>query len=754
MTRACEFCRRRKIRCDTKKPTCSTCRNSNRLCIYHNGPQKQRPSRARIEILEEEKAELESALDYLMNANETQRCALLESVRVQNRWESTDRGTIMAAPSLQQHCHEVAHAVGSQIDQPPLSGLGCVRSVTRSRVDDTDDVNGADFNTPRNEGNIQTNIESVVSPSEKNKGCTTGESNLRNGNNQVGDGIFISTSVVHVNSPMQAVDLARSHDLQGVSTESLGYQLIANAAMERQREHRLRRLKFIRGIPADLALHLLNLHWSRQHHTFLLTYRPAFMRELEHGGPYCSDLLLYAVFACASKFSERPDVRSIPADPGTTGQRFFTRCDELLMGEGLLLQSSIPTVIALVMLGSTFIARGMTSKGWLYTGYAMRMVYDLGLHIDSQEAHRHNAEDIEIRRRVFWGAFVCEKLQSLYLGRPPTIRLQDVHVSQNFLDTFEELEPWEPYDDTAIQGTSDSTAFPAVASAYSVTVFQQLCLLSQIMTRIIDKIYFVGATASKTLHEIRPLDEALTAWYHDLPAHLTYEPWATDLKCPPDTVAPNRIVILTTYHALIILLHRPFTTAPRSGTSNHNDASIIGTSAFSWIRCTKAARNITRLALSYRSIYPLRKSSYLLGYSVYVACTIHVLNTASLSTASDRNAFNESSTLLTKSLKCLDELAVPNSGAADTARIIRKLMAARGVQESPTPADFQVLALPQSSDHGGQFSNGSPIYDMEQMQPFVDIFDPGQDLLFGFMNENLSLTNFEMSLHLEQEDER
>jgi hypothetical protein len=134
-------------------------------------------------------------------------------------------------------------------------------------------------------------------------------------------------------------------------------------------------------------------------------------------------------------------VHSNPTDPETAGQHFFSRCDELLLGEGLIIQPNIPTVIALVMLGSTFIARGMTSKGWLYTGYAMRMVYDLGLHVDSQEVNKHNFEEIEIRRRVFWGAFACEKLQSLYLGRPPTIWLQDLHVSQDFMDTFEELEP-------------------------------------------------------------------------------------------------------------------------------------------------------------------------------------------------------------------------------------------------------------------------------------------------------------------------
>ncbi|BCS17182.1 Zn(II)2Cys6 transcription factor [Aspergillus puulaauensis] len=717
MARACEFCRRRKIRCDASKPACSTCRNSKRLCVYHNGPPKQRPSTALIDSLQSEKAALEDALSRLKSADDTERRALLDSVVVRNGRISLLDSRSVSTP--QSPRPQSAYRTEYGMEQELLGS-----NAARTRQDDGDATNSDD--TDRGDRGVEHKADRALS--------------LTSNSHATSDGIFSSTSVVHVSSSMT------SPERPAVSKESLRYQLIANAAMERQREHRLRRLTVIRGIPADLALHLLDLHWSRQHHTFLLTYRPAFMRELERGGRYCSDLLLYAVFACASKFSERPEVRSNPIDPETAGQQFFSRCHELLLVKGLMTQSSIPTVIAMVMLGSTLIARGMASKGWLYTGYAMRMVYDLGLHYDSQEPNEHNVEEIEIRRRVFWGAFVCEKLQSLYLGRPPTIRLQDVRVSQDFMDTFEELEPWEPYNEAITDTTTNKAASSPAPLAHSMTTFQQLCLLSQLMTQIIDKIYYVGATASKTIDQIGALDDALTAWYCGLPAHLAYEPWTKDPLEPPVIVAPNRIILLTTYHSLTVLLHRPFITA-LSSTSNHNSADTIGTPAFSWKRCTAAARHITSLALSYQSIYPLRKSSYLLSYAVYVACTVHVLNTASLSAAeSDSNAHAESSYLLSASLRCLDALAVPNSGAADTARIIRKLMTAKGVQESPTHSEVQASTFHRNLDNCWQFPSDSPTYDdIGQMQPFQDIFIPGQDLLFGFMNDNMHLAAFDMN---------
>ncbi|KAJ6183682.1 hypothetical protein N7519_004983 [Penicillium mononematosum] len=682
MARACEFCRKRKIKCDSTKPTCSTCRGSNRLCVYHNGPRRQRPSAARIDYLEGEKSALEDVLARLKDADDVQRRTLLESVIVLDGRVSVSPSTIPTDMERRENGipdPEMREENTTYRENNPDRG-----DVYDSRLEDGD--------------------QSAISPNEGKETRTMDKSIAKDRSPQASDSILSSTSVVQPSRSSQQFDPKKPR----ASTEALRYQLFANAAMERQREHRLRGLSTIRGVPGELVLHLLDLHWSRQHHTFLLTYRPTFMRELESG----------------------------------EDSVFFARCDELLLHEGLITQSSIPTVIALVMLGSTFIATGMTSKGWLYTGYAMRMIYDLGLYLEPQlEVNKFNIEEIEIRRRVFWGAFVCEKLQSLYLGRPPTIRLQDVRVSQDLLDTFEELEPWQPYDDyDAPEARSTSSPLPL---AHSVTVFQQLCLLSQVMTQIIDKIYCVGATASTTLHEIRPLEDTLTAWYSNLPDHLIYEPWTRDPLDPPLMVAPNHIVLLTTYHSLIVLLHRPFITVPSN--NNNNDTATTGTPAFSWKRCAAASRHITSLALSYQSIYPLRKSSYLLGYAVYVACTIHVHNTASLAAGTDRKAFTESSMLLSASLKCLDALAVPNSGAADTARRIRRLMAAQGVEESPTAVEPQGMAHHRPSENVWQFSNVSPTYDdFEQMQPFQDIFDPVPDLLFGFMNDNIDLAAFDL----------
>ncbi|PCG96549.1 Transcription factor [Penicillium occitanis (nom. inval.)] len=541
--------------------------------------------------------------------------------------------------------------------------------------------------------------------------------------------IFGPTSNLHVESPSNSIS-DPAQQVSNLDNTPDRYELIANAALQRQKEHDLRRREKIGGISGELAMHLLDLHWNRQHHTYHLTYRPAFMHDLASGGPYCSEFLLNAVFACSSKYSERLEVREDPALPETAGKIFFDRCDELLSQQSLLESSSIPTITGLLLLGATFNAKGRTSKGWLYVGYALRMIYDLGLHLDCKEISG-NAEDVEIRRRVFWGAFICDKLQSLYFGRPYMIPLRDAHVSWDLMDTLEENEMWTPYvDPRSDQQVQLTKQQPNATRLFSITTFQQLCSLSRIMTSIIDHFYFVGANPENARPYLSVMDEKLHYWYQSLPTELRFEPW----KSYTNIAAPNILILLTMYWSLMIILHRPFIRNGHLWTAN------ISTGR-SWECCVTAARNITSLALAYQTAYSLRRANYMLSYAVYVACTIHARNQV----VRESTKRGDLSSPLTVCLRCLDELAVPNCGASVPAKIIRKLMHANGIPdvsgpelsiEDVLPLDFKLSQqmFPNTSISPsaiGQYQS------MTEFQPFIEDLDS----LFGFMRDFEALSS-------------
>jgi len=185
--------------------------------------------------------------------------------------------------------------------------------------------------------------------------------------------------------------------------------LVAEAARQRQLEDvnfRLGKLDFD-GVEPELGMHLLSLHWNRQHHSFLTTYRPAFMRDMACNGPYFSKLLLNAIYFGASKFSPRHNVRRVTDDVRTAGWQFRQRVRELL-GEALD-KSEITTIQALLVMTNSLFALGdERSAAWLYAGLAFRMIIDLGMHVDTVDlasARKFSDEDYEIRRRVFWAAF-------------------------------------------------------------------------------------------------------------------------------------------------------------------------------------------------------------------------------------------------------------------------------------------------------------------------------------------------------------
>jgi hypothetical protein len=74
--------------------------------------------------------------------------------------------------------------------------------------------------------------------------------------------------------------------------------------------------------------------------------------------------------------------------------------------------------------------------GWLYSGMAFRMAFDMGIHLPSDKLQAFvkslSAEDIEIRKRLFWSCYTWDKTISIYLGRMPNFLPDTDGVPLNF----------------------------------------------------------------------------------------------------------------------------------------------------------------------------------------------------------------------------------------------------------------------------------------------------------------------------------
>ena len=326
--------------------------------------------------------------------------------------------------------------------------------------------------------------------------------------------------------------------------------LISQAAISAQREMILYSTPSLTenvdfdDLPADMALHLLDLHWNRLHLMYLLTYRPAIVDSLINNGPYVNKLLLNAIYLQSSLYSDRDGLRLDPRDPKTTGMAFYNRFKALLPQH--IDQPTMPTVVALLLCGACLLPYGKQSAGWVYCGMAYRMMKDLGYHLDFSSAPGQeaglglSASDAEIRRRVYWGAYANDKFQSLYLGRSPDVHMSDCNIPQEYLDTYEEMAMWKPYVDPQIAQPADQGIHPYQGQpCYAVSTFQYLLRLSIITEQVIGWFYSVKSARTPEatlLHARREMTSQLAYWCSSLPVHLRFDT-AKDPTPPPHQLA-------------------------------------------------------------------------------------------------------------------------------------------------------------------------------------------------------------------------
>ncbi len=403
---------------------------------------------------------------------------------------------------------------------------------------------------------------------------------------------------------------------------------------------------------------------------------------------YFSKLLFHAILFGAAKFSDRIDqVRSVVSDPSTAGLQFMERIQQLL--PEALIKSRITTVQALLLLACTHYARGSESAAWLHSGLAFRMAIDLGMNEDSIElvaSGNMALEELELRRRVMWAAYVIDKIHSLYQGRQASIERRNLYVPIEFYDHYAETEFWTPIayrqeTTLASKGQSDSMQSASTKPAgytgpiYSVSTFAELCRLTVLMEKIIQLFYSIDSGAKPemllTEHLIEMRTE-LIAWKTSLPAHLCIDSSSPSSRPPSQrsrTRPPNLISLHALYHALTILLNRPF--LPHGHL--RSDDAATGRSA--WKACVDAASSISSLMNLYRQTVSMKSAPQLISYINFCAAGIHVRVAAQLQQRQSSNASGEAADIAASSRRyelkalrqCLqdfEENQDPNPGVA------------------------------------------------------------------------------------------
>jgi len=164
--------------------------------------------------------------------------------------------------------------------------------------------------------------------------------------------------------------------------------------------------------PDELRDHLLGLYWRWQNSWQYMIPQYLFLHDLHIAktSRFCTPLLLSAMLALASRYSDRLEVRTDASDPNTAGLTYFTAAQTMLHHE--LEAPKTSTIQATVLIGLYITAADKESTGWLYAGQASRMAFNLGLHLDCSKYVRQgliSPEDAFTRNVTWWGVYVVDR---------------------------------------------------------------------------------------------------------------------------------------------------------------------------------------------------------------------------------------------------------------------------------------------------------------------------------------------------------
>ncbi|KAG2057972.1 hypothetical protein BDR06DRAFT_951074 [Suillus hirtellus] len=430
--------------------------------------------------------------------------------------------------------------------------------------------------------------------------------------------------------------------------------------------------KDLSSVMPDLVVqeHLLEIYFTYVHSAFPVLHKEAFWEGYKvHPNPSATDtpspasdgqgskspspfhrarrnispLLLLSMFSIAERYSPSSSLPPSPPAPSsplsvreptpmwTAGDKYFNVAKKLL--DNTYASSMPSTVQALLLLGYREIGIGAMAQAWVYTGMAVRMAQDLGMHraadgwARAEVGRLFGPRELQERRRIWWGCVVLDGYVSTYIGRPLAIFERDYDTLLPGEDEAEEMELWIPHEslppDSRGHGYPPSAEMRCSITGRVLSSFNASAKLSTILSKLVQSLYAIHPVNSRHA-EVAQLEELLNKWYLDLPEHLQLKQGAT--------VPPHILTLHMQYWCTTLLLHRPFirnTYLLNKGKSDSvDDAEACATSKKHYELCVGAANHISSIVSSYREKYCLQRAPVFLCFYVFTAGIMHVTSSS------------------------------------------------------------------------------------------------------------------------------
>ncbi|KAI0073070.1 hypothetical protein K474DRAFT_1667005 [Panus rudis PR-1116 ss-1] len=308
--------------------------------------------------------------------------------------------------------------------------------------------------------------------------------------------------------------------------------------------------------PPDLLKQLVELYFVHVNDYNPLLHRPTFERQIAeklHLRDEGFGTVLLFVCALGSLFSGDPRVLlDYPNALYSRGWKYFettrTRCRSIISPPRLY-------DLQLCALGFLFMQGSSAPHAcWTVAGIGIRMAQDVGAHRRKVYSNTATVEE-ELWKRAFWVLVCMDRSVSMIVGRALAIRDEDIDL--DFPVECDD-EYW------VIKGNEVKFRQPP-GKPSKIAYFNCMIRLHQIIAFALRTIYSINK--SKVLlgfmgkeweqNTVAELDSALNKWVDSVPDHLRWDPYRTD------TIFLSQSAMLyALYYQTQITVHRPFIPTP------------------------------------------------------------------------------------------------------------------------------------------------------------------------------------------------
>ncbi|KFY66105.1 hypothetical protein V496_02197 [Pseudogymnoascus sp. VKM F-4515 (FW-2607)] len=624
---ACSFCRYRKVKCDGKTPTCSNCTLYNHTCEYSRNDKRKLSHKRTIQSL-------------------NNRVTLLSRVRISRPFQlptrmrgQGDNGVnYTALPNFNEHAFmaelnpELTNAI--QFEKS-MEGLFGMNDIGDFHTDYTDVTNI--FQSPQNPSHPFYGVNQAG-----NRTLGQGEQLATGEYDDILDGPHAAASQgapILIPQPI----LQSTDDLQRDSTITDGqidgsqailvspYKSCAGDQEEQSDDDEVvdqlsaRIGTFQIAEDGQLRWEDPAIHVVDEEMYFLA--KSAYYSG-DDGNTFYSETLKNTICATGSHMSSDDRL------PDTGAEFFNTRAKIILQIE--MDSPSVATVQALVIMSAVEAACTRDSRGWLYSGMAVRLSADLGLHRDPTCVVQNGSlseRELDVRRSTFWGVFVHDSMWSLYVGRPSSINIQDISISRPPQEHDRlRSKKWRPLRDSneGKPGTHQEHEgwFNPIEACADANV--SLCFM---MRQLSQTIYSDKSFSDEGIRELAAsMRVEFTTWQNALPEELR-----VDMSDDNRFYLPHVLQLHMQFYTISILLHRPFFSRalkePKfsDGQLSNHPRNI----------CINAAQSIVKLLRIYRKQHTLRRPNVHIVHLIFTASLICIYNAYSSRGAAVTKCLND-----------------------------------------------------------------------------------------------------------------